>query len=245
MKAAETDLVGRMTRQISHVRDPSVRIALVRDALGGMAPGDIASVIQTALNQPGAAPATDDLLLLVLLALLDQREERAAIAHAAMRSGLAEVVLFVAPRDESVPETRPSRVPDFGTSRPLTLGERKSVARNRDRELVARVLRDPDPSVIAILLKNPAVTETDMVRLCALRPVNPEVLRTVLREPRWVVRYAVRRALVQNPHLPLDLAIPLAALLRRTDARAFAEAPDLRPALREACAHVARDVQPS
>ncbi len=82
-----------------------------------------------------------------------------------------------------------------------------------------------------------------MVRLCALRPVNPEVLRTVLREPGWVVRYPVRRALIQNPHLPLDLAIPLAALLRRTDARTFADAPDLRPALREACAYVARTVQ--
>lgn len=68
--------------------------------------------------------------------------------------------------------------------------------------------------------------------MAARRPVDPGVLDRILAHPRWAIRYEVRLALVQNPHLPLDRALPLAALLRRQDARALAKAPDLRPPLR-------------
>ena len=63
------------------------------------------------------------------------------------------------------------RIPDFGVGRPLTLGERKSLARRPDRDLIARVMRDPNPDVIRILLNNPGLTESDVVRVCARRPV--------------------------------------------------------------------------
>ena len=96
---------------------------------------------------------------------------RSALGAAARRAELRQVADFVAPPledDEDVEDKR--RVPDFGRGRPLTLGERKSLARTHDRSLIQRVVRDPHPDVVRILLDNPSLTEEDVVRVCAARP---------------------------------------------------------------------------
>jgi hypothetical protein len=100
-------------------------------------------------------------------------------------------------------------VPDFGKGRPLTLGERKSLARTHDRNLLARVLRDPHPDVIRILLDNPTVVEADVVRLCAQRPARAQVLGAVFLHQRWVLRYRVRLALALNPFTPEEITLQL------------------------------------
>ena len=121
----------------------------------------------------------------------------------------------------------------------MTLGERKALARTRDRDLLARVLRDPHPDVIRVVLGNPTVTERDVVRVCARRPIAPEVLREVFRSPRWVVRYGVKKAIVRNPFAPVDLALQLAAHLNATDAREASACAELAVAVRDACRRVA------
>jgi hypothetical protein len=139
----------------------------------------------------------------------------------------------VVPADEDDPLAQ--RVPDFGKGRTVTLGERKSLARRHDRTLIARVLRDPHPHVIRILLGNPAVTEADIVRLCATRPVLGDVLREVFRSPRWIVRYQVRVALMLNPNTPIDMALQIAPHMTTQDLRRAASASDLGEDVKDAC----------
>jgi hypothetical protein len=125
------------------------------------------------------------------------------------------------------------RLPDFGRGRPLALGERKSLARRRDRQLLARVLRDPHPDVIRIVLGNPALTEDDVVRLAARRPIHGDVLREVAASVRWILRYGVRLAVLKNPYAPLEVALPLVPLMTSQDLADIASTADLAPALRE------------
>jgi hypothetical protein len=122
-----------------------------------------------------------------------------------------------------------------GKGRPLSLGERKSLARRRDRNVLARALRDPHPDVVDILLDNPALTELDVVRLCAQRPVQPEVLTLVFGHARWIVRYRVRLTLALNPHTPEEIALQLLPHLTATDLRAVARSGDVSARVREAC----------
>ncbi|MEM6954469.1 MAG: hypothetical protein AAF645_02240, partial [Myxococcota bacterium] len=173
------------------------------------------------------------LLALWLLAGPDADDiRREAIASAARRAGASDVVHFVMPRPADVPAFAARPMP-YGGDRPLTLGERKSLARSRDRELLARVLRDPNRDVIRNLLMNPGLRTEDVVRLASRRPVPTDVLRTILADLRWALRYDVRLALVQNPYLELGLAVPLTACLRASDARAVERAASLRPEVRE------------
>ena len=171
-------------------------------------------------------------------ALFEPRVEsrRFELGTAARRVELHEVADFVLPpAEEETPDDDKRRVPELRRGRPLTLGERKSLARTHDRTLIQRVVQDPHPEVVRILLGNPSLTEHDVVRICAARPNDPKVLQTVYRNRRWVVRYRPRNAIIRNPDTPLDIALLLAPLLRRPELREAATSSELAPAVRLSC----------
>jgi hypothetical protein len=127
------------------------------------------------------------------------------------------------------------RVPDDGKGRPLTLGERKFLARRPDRETMQRLLGDPHPAVIHRLLGNPRVLEDDVVRLAARRPGRPEVLAEIARSTKWVHRPRVRVALVMNPATPAEVAARIAGLLLRHELEQVAGAPAVPAMVRAVC----------
>jgi len=106
---------------------------------------------------------------------------------------------------------RPLRPND---ARPLTLGERKALARTHRRDKLLLMIRDPHPQVVTIVLDNPHVTESDVIKMASSRPAVPESLAKIAAHPRWSVRHPVKRALVLNPSTPLADAIRIATTLR-------------------------------
>lgn len=115
-------------------------------------------------------------------------------------------------------QLRPER-PLRARGRPLTLGERKALARNPRRDLVLQLIRDPHPDVVAILLDSPRLTERDAVLMAAARPAVPASLVAIAEHRRWSARHMVRRALVLNPHTPVHVAMRLATTLGVADWR--------------------------
>jgi hypothetical protein len=134
-----------------------------------------------------------------------------------------------------VPQPEEDRVPDYGRGRPLSLGERKALARRTDRDTLARLLCDPHPDVIRRTLGNPKLTEDDVLRLAARRPCRPDVLLEITRATRWVHRARIRMALVLNPDTPLETTAPLVGLLMRHELRLVATSPAVAPAVRALC----------
>ncbi len=165
-----------------------------------------------------------DVALLALSDVLDgsaaahlSYDERAAIYTVARERDdilLVRLLLTAQPPPDGTP--RRAAIPE----RPdVTLGERKSLARTRRPELLDRMLRDPEPSVLVILLANPRLTENHVIRLAARRPTTAEAQRLIFRAQRFRTRYGVRRALVLNPYTPSDLAAQLTGLLTTPDLR--------------------------
>lgn len=134
----------------------------------------------------------------------------------------------------AAPASAGDRVPDYGAGRPLTLGERKALARRPTRQALEKLLADPDPTVIRLLLGNPRVTEEDIVRLAARRPNRPDVLAEIAQSTRWMHRPRVRMALVLNPASPPELAVPLVGLLVRSELRLVLASTDVPPIVRSA-----------
>ncbi|HEY8039651.1 MAG TPA: hypothetical protein VIF15_07650 [Polyangiaceae bacterium] len=129
----------------------------------------------------------------------------------------------------------PERIPDYGRGRPLTLGERKSLARRPDRDTMQRLLLDPHPDVILRLLRSPRVVEDDVVRLAAKRPGRGEVLAEIARSTRWAHRPRVRMALVMNPATPVEIAARIAGLLLRPELEQVAGSPGVAAGVRALC----------
>jgi hypothetical protein len=126
------------------------------------------------------------------------------------------------------------RVPDYGTGRTLTLGERRALARRPNRKAMDKLLADPHPAVIRTLLGNPKVVEDDVVRVAARRPNNADVLAEIARSSRWAHRVRVRMAVILNPDTPIELTVPMLALLVRTELRQVVQTTYLAPMLRAA-----------
>jgi hypothetical protein len=165
------------------------------------------------------------------------REEAAGESHLAL-----ERILRAPPSAPlDVPDPNKVRSPDYGKGRPLTLGERKSLARRPDRNTIDKLLQDPHPDVIRRLLRNPRLTEDDVVRLAARRPGRPGVLVEIARTPSWVHRSRVRLAIMLNPDTPPEVAAPISGLLVRQELRLVAEATHVPPPVRALCMeHLAR-----
>jgi hypothetical protein len=231
------------SRKLATLRDPSVQVGWVRSALERVGPvraADILCVVLARAEQRDERHAI--LLLRVSLALcaastLSLKRSIAAVADARGQHSLAR---FLGAREgPSEPEAEEQEnerdVPDFGRGRPLALGERKALARTHNRALLARVLRDPSPDVIRILLENPTVVEADVVRLCARRPARREVLAEVFQHQRWILRYRVRLALALNPFTPEEITLQLLPHLTPADRREVQASSQISRRVRDAC----------
>jgi hypothetical protein len=130
---------------------------------------------------------------------------------------IARLFLVASPKNQLSPVLKKQLGPERAlrpTDRPMTLGERKALARTHRREKLTLLVRDPHPQVVAIVLDNPHITEQDVVKMASSRPAVPESLSLIASHTRWSVRHAVKRALVLNPSTPLADAIRIATTLR-------------------------------
>jgi hypothetical protein len=121
--------------------------------------------------------------------------------------------------------------------RPLTLGERRALARNPARSVIDKLMRESHPMVVSLLLANPKITERDVVHMAARRPAVPEVVGEIAKS--WTRQARVRLSLVLNPGTPPAVSVPLLALLSRPELRQVARAMDLLPVVRATAAEIA------
>jgi hypothetical protein len=99
------------------------------------------------------------------------------------------------------------------------VGYRISLARRALTGALERLLLDPDPRVVRVLLGNPRLTEADVVKLASSRRANSEVLEAVAQDDRWIVQYRVKVALANNPGTPTRVVLGLLPYLMRQDLR--------------------------
>lgn len=234
-------LVERIVRTTLGLADADLRAAHVRNVLLVEAIGDLAQALDgLALKAELGEPEAREVLMAVVDALGDpdvaeivqQLREQAAGENLLPLDRLLRKPLKPS---RSAGSERPARPPDYGFGRPLTLGERKSLARKPDRAMLERLVNDPHPDVIRRVLVNPRLTEDDVVRVASKRPGKADVLAAIARDTKWLHRPRVRLALLLNPDMPLDLAIPIAALLRRNELKLVAEYTYINATLRTVC----------
>ena len=114
----------------------------------------------------------------------------------------------------------------------LATGERTNIARRASPRVLQSLRKDPTPRVIAAMLDNPRLVESDLLPLAAGEATRPQVLEVILTHRRWGNRYPVRAAAIRNPRTPLALALHLLPLLKKPDLRAVAADPGLPLPLR-------------
>jgi hypothetical protein len=85
--------------------------------------------------------------------------------------------------------------------------------------MLEMLLFESHPLVLRDLLRNPRISERDVVRIAARHHAPSAILEEILVSDRWMSHYSVKKALVFNPKTPLVVAFGLAQHLRKTDLR--------------------------
>jgi hypothetical protein len=231
--------VDRLARSIVSFADPLLRRDHVIERCQITETDSLArSLDGLALAAEQGDEIAKEALIAVVDAMNDPRVEISVqrLREEAAGAGLVALdrLLHRPARPSHAPGVRSQRPPDYGQGRPLTLGERKSLAKKTDRDLLERLLGDPHPDVIRGVLKNPRLTEDDVVRFVA-KPGRPELLAEVARTTKWAHRPRVRLSLVLNPLTPIELTIPFAGLLLRHELALVVSSTNVPAPLRATC----------
>lgn len=214
--------VNRLRKVLLSLQDVTLRVGWLRAHLSELRDAEAAEVLSE-LCEDGerADPASREALLIVAMLLASDREstfvERLR-QHADERRLLSLARLL---RRSDGPSSGRALseppVPDYGAGRELTVGERRSLARSSQRKVLEKLLRDPHPLVLRQLLGNPRLTEDDVVRLAARRPLVSAIVETLADSPRWLRRPRVRLTLLLNPGTPERVSMPLLAVCTRCE----------------------------
>ena len=82
------------------------------------------------------------------------------------------------------------------------------------------------------MLNNNAIPESELEQIAANRSVLEDVLEDISRNPRWMRRYRILRALVANPRTPVGLAVRLTGQLSVRDLRSLSRDRNVADAVR-------------
>jgi hypothetical protein len=204
----------QLEHKLRHVSESSMRRELVLEALEQRSAGDAFALVQAALHQTaGEAPGLELLRETVLAVLVHggatrsisyQRAE-ALYAAAAEHGDEFLMRLMRTPTSEQSMRDPAANLPrEVGE---IPLGVRRSLARGMDKPVLDKLLLDPDPVVIRRLLDNPRITEDDVIRIAARRPIPGSTLHEIAQSQRWATRVKVRIALAHNPYCPTDVVL--------------------------------------
>lgn len=233
------DLVEALCKRAVTVVDPAMRVQLFRSMLSEVETETLRGAMEALVERAGLRDTAAEVALLASAVALAQDFERLRSVTPRPRRHdgpkLSGEEAWVDLSNDPIVQEEAQKVPDYGRGRVLSLGERKSIARRPERKLLDRVLRDPHPAVIELLLANPRLTEPDVVRMCARRPGVPEVLLRVFQSPKWSASPRVRRALAMNPFTPSPIVAAAVPLMAPADLREVAHDERVPPPVRRRC----------
>lgn len=225
-------------RALQALTDPELRVLWLRQRLAARPAGSAARMLDELArrNEAGDPRARD---VLTTLAMLFAREPGRQLVDELRACAEQEHLLSLGRIVRKGPAEPPpgsvsvsDAVPDYGTGRELTLGERRALARRPMRRNFDRLLADPHPMVTRLLLANPKLTEDDVMRIVTRRPANLAALLEVACKERWMVRPRVRLGLILNPATPHHIAAPLVVLCNRRELREVVISTELDGTLR-------------
>jgi hypothetical protein len=112
----------------------------------------------------------------------------------------------------------------------LNVAERNVLAMKGNSEERAILIRDTARVVSQAVLKNPRLSETEVVNYAGMRSVHEDILRAIAQNREWTKAYAVAWALVRNPKTPAGVSVQFLARLGTRDLKIAAgdkNVPDL------------------
>ncbi len=93
------------------------------------------------------------------------------------------------------------------------------------------LLKDSNKLVSSTVLKNPRITEDEIVKVVNSRSASDDLIRQVAHNKEWLKKYTVKLGMVNNPKTPLTVALRLLNQLNEKDVQHIAKSKNVSSAL--------------
>lgn len=117
----------------------------------------------------------------------------------------------------------------------LGMSEKVKMAMTGDKEWRNILVKDSNKTVSSAVLRNPRITDGEILFLVQNRSSSEDVIREILLNREWLKNYAVRHALVMHPRTPLPKAIRFLSTMNDKDVRMLAKSRNVSSAIVNNC----------
>jgi hypothetical protein len=111
----------------------------------------------------------------------------------------------------------------FQVAQVMGISEKIKMALSGDKEWRAILVKDSNKLVSGGVLKNPRITEAEILRILMMGVQNDEIIRLICANREWTKNYRIRKALIDCPKTPLDKSLRYLALLHDKDLARYAK----------------------
>jgi hypothetical protein len=109
----------------------------------------------------------------------------------------------------------------------MGIGEKIKMALTGDKEWRAILVKDTNKLVSGSVIKNPRITDGEILTLLKVGIQNDEIIRLICANKEWTKNYMIRKALVVCPKTPLPNALRFLATLTEKDIAGFAKSKNI------------------
>jgi hypothetical protein len=148
-----------------------------------------------------------------------ESEPEATVAEEEAVSGMDE--------REEVDEESEEFKSKYQLSMKMGISDKIKVALIGDKEWRTLMLKDSNSLVSESALKNPRITEPEILSIVKSTALSEEMLRIICRNKEWVKNYQIRKALVLNCKTPLQSALRFLTTLTDKDMAILAKSKNI------------------
>jgi len=105
----------------------------------------------------------------------------------------------------------------------MGVSDKIKMALTGDKEWRNIFLKDPNKLVSSAVLKNPRITDGEVLTVAKNKSSNDELIRLITLNREWVKNYEIKRALVLHPRTPLPKALRYMDILTEKDLKNLAK----------------------
>ncbi|MCX7770490.1 MAG: hypothetical protein N2202_05340 [Proteobacteria bacterium] len=113
----------------------------------------------------------------------------------------------------------------------LSVAEKIKLALMGNKEVRSILIKDSNKLVSTAVLKNPRITDGEIVKITQDKNVNEEIIRLICHNNNWTQNYAVKYNLVMHPKTPLPMALKFLTSLSIKDLGNVAKSKNVPAAL--------------
>ncbi|TGU72158.1 hypothetical protein E4633_07535 [Geomonas terrae] len=131
--------------------------------------------------------------------------------------------------DEEVDEERFQS--KFQIAQELGVSEKIKIAMTGDKEWRTILIKDNNKLVSGAAIKNPRMTEAEVLAIAKSTVQNDEILRVICANKEWIKNAQIRKALVENNKTPLPNSLRFLGTLGEKDLASLAKSKNINTVL--------------